>query len=331
MEEQNADIGTDDIFTQLGLTTDEPGDTTRTTDEPDLDITEEQDIAPALTPSPEPDEPTEEPVEEEEEEEEEPTAPAAPAAPKARDFTGVDDNVAKLLKKMGNDAYEYFYPLARQIKEGKLLAADSVKSFADHEDSYLLSPEYKEVQKKLASSYQTLSWLQQQAARAQTEKRFAAYVPGSGGQAVLQEFEATPENLRQLDRAIAKAETQYETLGQEIPRIKENHSKEFSSWREQMTSLEKQVFGEKIPPQMEPYIKGAEQLFPRSAFSHPSTNIAVKAIALLTAFKNAQAQIGVKAKPATVAKGKRPKAHAGAESADKVDKELAELDALLNG
>ena len=98
-----------------------------------------------------------------------------------------------------------------------------------------------------------------------------------------------------------------------------------------MTSLEKQVFGEKIPPQMEPYIKGAEQLFPRSAFSHPSTNIAVKAIALLTAFKNAQAQIGVKAKPATVAKGKRPKAHAGAESADKVDKELAELDALLNG
>lgn len=73
-----------------------------------------------------------------------------------RDYTGFDETEVKVLKRVPNESFNYFKQLINENKVLKAKAAEAPVaakvpgSVLDHEEGYVLSPEYKAAQKELA-------------------------------------------------------------------------------------------------------------------------------------------------------------------------------------
>lgn len=118
-----------------------------------------------------------------------PGAPQGKKLPAKRDFTGLDEEEAKLFKNMNNEAYQRLYPIylnskkendSLKVLQEKLDAADK-RRWYDEPEAYTLHPEYKQAQASVSRLTNELSFWEEQLAEIEEGREGQTYTLDSKG------------------------------------------------------------------------------------------------------------------------------------------------------
>jgi len=165
---------------------------------------------------------------------------------KARDFTGLDENEARLFDKMSNDAYKTLYPIYLAHKKGappedvkeklttyeRQLAEAESRRWHDHPDAYKLSEEYQ-----TASQHHDLArdianhWEKQLVDVDGGAKEYLALTQDRDGNVVRVKTPVTNVTRADLMRRIALSQHDIQQASAGLEAVKGEHSKRYGGYK----------------------------------------------------------------------------------------------------
>jgi hypothetical protein len=142
----------------------------------------------------------------------------------ARDYSGLEEAEAELLKKMSNEAFDYVKPrlveaktLKTQLKEKEdalaKSAAKQVVSVLDHEQGFILDPEYQQLNASVSTIRREKAYLEQQLINIKQDKPWKRAIPDGKGNYTFKDEPASAENELEVSGMLRQAEniiSQYE-------------------------------------------------------------------------------------------------------------------------
>lgn len=178
-----------------------------------------------------------------------PTTPAAAPA-KARDMTGIPPERHEMLRRMSQDAFDYFSGLERDKAAGKLLPAEKIDEkvaaaqFTDHPKGFILTKEFETAATKLQEVSQITANYQDALIAAEEGKNFRILTRDSKGNLVLSEEKApSPKNKVLLRNMYADSQQSESRLTAKLEQIEADHAKSQANRDTDLATLESSLFG----------------------------------------------------------------------------------------
>lgn len=239
------------------------------------------------------------------------TPPAPPAASKspfervagkrsveARKFDGLTPEEVEIFKKMGNEAYDYLYPKFIAQKNGtnpdvtakmaqleKDLAEARNYRYADHEEGYTLTQEYREVQEQVTLAENIANHWQSQLAAVQGGAKEVEMLVQTDNGISVRKVPVTPQIQADLIRRIGIANNDVQSIRGQIEQLKAQHNTRHGGFNKALEGIYGEHFGphEKL---LEKDIKAALERMPKWFQHRPEAKLLAAALASNQYFAN---------------------------------------------
>jgi len=193
-----------------------------------------------------------------------PAAPKSPfervsarqAAVEARKFEGLTPEETEIFKKMSNDAYNYLYPkfIAQKAPAGDEVTKQLAQvqkdleearnfRFADHEEGYTLTKEYREIQEQASIADNILNHWQAQLAAVQGGAKEVEMLVQTDTGIGVRKVPVTPAIQADLIRRISVANNDAQTIRQQIDHLRQQHSTRYGGFNKALSDIYTEHFG----------------------------------------------------------------------------------------
>lgn len=281
----------------------------------------------------------------------EPKVRPAPVQTTQRDLTGFSPEDAALLKQMSNPAFEWTTAKLKELaalneaktKQEQELAAlrdSSNRWLYDHEEAYLLSPEYRE-QAAQVNLYNTeFGHWSRQLANAQKGNPVYNVTTDANGKLVVDStpIEPSPEIIAQIHANMIAANGARQEMQSKLQSWQSGHKQKFQTFRQRISGLEQTLFPNGVTEEIKPQIEQAMQQFPAELRNDPMTRALGIASVLFKGYsariKELESQVAGKSalKAAEARQGSadpKPSSRAAGQTALTVEQELERLQAAV--
>lgn len=219
------------------------------------------------------------------------TTPAAThQLPPTRDVSVLPQEYQEAAKKMSNEAFGIFTKLVEERKTLGEQLAEAKKgalpdSYFEHEQAYVLTPEFATASDAVTQAEQVLQhWAQQADALAAGADSYTTLVAGANGQLVQSApIKADRTTVNQVNRAVTWAQQQYMTAQASLQAVGQTHkarATETKNWVDNFERSAFKVFDEK--PEYKALVADTKsKLLHKSLHSNILANAFAKAVILL--------------------------------------------------
>ena len=177
-------------------------------------------------------------------------------AAEPRKFDGLTPEETEIFKKMSNDAYNYLYPKFIEQKNGgspditakmtqleKDLAEARNYRYADHEEGYTLTPEYRDVQEQASLAENIANHWQNQLAAVQGGAKEVEMLVQTDTGIGVRKVPVTPQIQADLIRRIGIANNDVQSIRSQIEQLKVQHSSRHGGFNKALEGIYSEHFG----------------------------------------------------------------------------------------
>lgn len=255
-----------------------------------------------------------------------PAVATVPAAHTPRDLTVLPQEYQELGKKMSNEAFAEFTKVVKERQQLNEALTEAKKgqlpdSYYEHEQAYVLTPEFATASDAVTQAEQVLNhWSQQADALASGADTYTTLVQGPNGLQVSAPIAADRATATQISRAVTWAQQQYMQAQGQLNAVGQIHRTKAAETKQWISNFERsafKVFDEK--PELKAVVADTKnKMLHASLRGNPMADLFAKAVILLDYQAKALAQLqatpgaqaGAATKPAAVRSATQPSAAA---------------------